>query len=114
MADLQAVMTFINNADAHLVFVDRVTVAVYEEALTLRETPAVPMTDEGYAAQEWALRVFGNPRVEALRMLPALTIKANDAALIDAQGEIDVTDAQVRSTVAALVGEYSTYIPAVI
>ena len=110
MADLHTVRVFISNGDAHARFLEDTSVAVFEEALALRENPTTPATAESEAAQRWALRVFDGPMREARRMLPALAIKANDAGLIDDNGVITYTDAQMRSVVGSLVGVFAGYV----
>jgi hypothetical protein len=112
MAALDGVYTFFENADAHASFLHRVEVALYEKALDLRENPpASPLAAVDTARQLWAMRILDNPIVEARRFLPGMSIKANNAGFINDQGVLTATDAQIRTTVAALITVYSGYIP---
>lgn len=111
MADLATVHLFSSSADAHADFLARVRVALFEEAVSTRETIPASPTAEEVALQEFAIRIFNDPVEEAKRMLPALAVKANNAGLIANDGTISATDAQVRSTVAGLMTEFSRYVP---
>ena len=103
MADLSTVHLFFDNADAYSAFLARVEVAIVEKAVELRgEDAPEPVTGEWAARQAWAVSVFANTaslQAQARRMLPALAVKANDAGLIDEDGEIDATDEQIRGTI---------------
>lgn len=114
MADLSTVYTFFQNADAHSAFLHRVEAAVVETALDVRNVAEPsPMTAVYRSRQRWAVSALANPVQAAKVMLPGLAVTANDAGLISEAGEIDGTDAQIRSTVAGLVDEYSDYVPEV-
>ena len=113
MADLSTVYTFYTNRDAHAAFLHRVQAAVVKAALDVRnEQEPDPMTEAFRARQRWAIEALASPTYKASAMLPGLAVKANDAGLISEAGEISATDAQIRTTVAALVDEYSDYVPA--
>lgn len=117
MADLATVHLFFSNADAYSAFLARVEAAIVEKALTLRaETAPDPVTAAWAARQSWAVTVLSSTPAlvnQAKRMLPALAVTANDAGLIDEDGFIDATDAQIRATVTdAFVDWHAGYVPA--
>ena len=117
MADLIIVKRFIESGDLNSEFIKRVEVAGYEEAITIREANPDPPTTidvKEQSRQQWALGVFANPLAEAKRMLPALAVAANNAGLIDSEGVVTATDAQIRNTVGGLVEEYIDYVAAVV
>lgn len=116
MADLSTVHLFFDNADAYSAFLARVETAIVEKAIDVRgEVAPDPVTGKWAARQAWAVSVFANTaslQAQARRMLPALAVKANDSELIDENGEIDVTDAQIRSTIDSdLVDMHAGYVP---
>ena len=118
MADLSTVHLFFNNADAYSAFLARVETAIVEKAVELRgEAEPSPVTGAWAARQAWAVSVFANTaslQARARAMLPAMAVKANDADLIDDNGEIDATDAQIRATITdAFVDLHSGYVPEV-
>jgi hypothetical protein len=111
-ADLVTVYTFFRNADAYAAFLQRVTAAVVEAALDVRaESEPSPMTEAFRSRQRWAVSALQRPVETGRVMLPSLAVIANNAGLLSDEGEIDATDAQIRSSVAGLVDEMSDYVP---
>jgi len=109
------VATFFENADAYAAFLKRVTARLVEWAIDERENvPASPSGAEA-ARQALAVRVLTGSRgatAEAIRLLPALAIKANAAELIDATGEVNATDAQILTTIDdAFIDLHAGYVP---
>ena len=110
MADLKKTWLFSRKSEKHADFQARVETALVEVALNIRQNPANPMTNEGRTLQSWAVRVLPDPEREAVRMMPTLSVMANDAGLIDNNGNITATDTQIRNTVLALAPVFSGYI----
>lgn len=109
------VATFFENPDAYAAFLKRVTARLVEWAVDERENvPAQPSAAE-VARQTFAVRVLAGPITavsQAMRLLPALAVKANAAGLIDADGTITTTDAQILATVTdAFIDLHAGYIP---
>ena len=113
MADLLNVWTFFDNADQYAEFLHRVSAALVETALDVRDEEAPDPVTGGYAArQAWAVAALGGPdgaQAAAVGMLPALAVKANDGGLLDDEGNLTATDQQIRTTVAALVDALAGY-----
>lgn len=114
MADLQLVQEFATISDLHAQFVSKVTSALTEVALEVRQNPANPMDAENSALQRWAVRVLPDPRAEALRMLPTLAVMANNAGRINEDGSVDASDELIKTTVTALAPIFSGYIAEVV
>lgn len=112
MADLATVRAFFDNADAYSAFLHRVEAAVVETALAIRaEEEPDPMTELFRARQRLAISALALPPSYARTFLPALAVKANGAGLMDEQGNITASDAQIRASVADLFAPYSNYVP---
>jgi hypothetical protein len=100
---LATVRLFLDNADAYAAFLARLEAVIVDKAIDLlSETSPSPVTPEWAARQNWAVGVLLGPPAIAARakaMLPTLVVKANDAGLIDGEGNINVTDTQIRDTI---------------
>ena len=114
---LATVKLFFSNADAYSDFLARVEAAIVAKALELRaeEAPGT-ITGEWTARQTWAVAVLSGPAQtaqEARDLLPSLAVKANDAGLIQEDGTIEATDAQIIATIDdAFIDLHAGYIPA--
>ena len=109
------VETFFSNRDAHAAFLARVAARLVEWAVVEREAiPPAPTALE-VARQQFAVAVLSGvdgAMGQARRLLPELAIKANAAGLIDANGNITATDAQIAATVVdALIDLHAGYVP---
>jgi hypothetical protein len=107
---------FFRNADAHAAFLARVTARLVEWAIAAREAePPDPVTGAYAARQDFACQVLRGKDAALAKgraILPALAIKANDAGLIDEDGTITATDAQILNTIDdAFIDLHAGYIP---
>lgn len=112
------VATFFENPDAFAAFLKRVSARLVEWAIDERENiPASPSAAEA-ARQAFAVRVLtgaNGAMLEAKRLLPALAVKANAAGLIDDQGYITATDAQILATITdAFIDLHAGYVPEIV
>lgn len=111
------VATFFENPDAYAAFLKRVTARLVEWAIDERENiPASPSGADA-ARQAFAIQVLTGPTgatIQAKRLLPALAVRANAAGLVDSDGAITATDAQILATVNdAFIDLHAGYVPEV-
>jgi hypothetical protein len=109
------VQLFFSNADAHAAFLSRVTARLVEWAIAAREAaPPDPVTEAYAARMNFANAILAGQAgavAKGRAILPALAVKANAADLIDEDGYITATDAQILATVDdAFIDLHSGYI----
>lgn len=114
MAELLNLWKFVSSADYHASFVQRVAAAVQEYAVDLRANiPAAPTAQEA-ARHNWAVWALKYPLAAAVQLLPGLAVMANNAGFLNDEGEITVSDTQIRGVVDDdLIDRYAGFIPEV-